>query len=551
MAWFAQHNPPSQSQLCGYENRLSEIKGRCGKAEGWRWWEMRWRRLLSLKFYSHLAPSTPNKFSVHTALRIAIETFLLITTETSFPTPDKESSLPVETARISHFQGPPPSAGCTYRQQHPSSPYKHIFHLFFSFCSTAPLFSNAPFANLLSFSCHAFVYTVGGLKLLHLVQLIPIKRFKSKCSHTQLCKQKHVSTGSVSPQSLCMPVSLSPLQKRWSALSRQATRTLSCSAKLLWTFGSLQAKFLHERRLLPVPSLVLLCEQTMLALTKCLVPFISTQCCYLENTPVLCLPLCPPFSLSLVCVFGTCARYFPSQSACTQNAPSPRRIAPPPPPASLLPSPPTLTTSLPPTSHPPMSVAKQPPAMSAGAFSSQSNDWTYFSKRCWGRKEDLTSLSSLSSFRGFALQVLFHPAAHARFGEVSLWSFSSQGCALSSPLGGSRISFLCYQEGCKNFLFFFLLLLLSNPHSHVFLPVKHLWFLQMSLTPFCLCFHHFEMHHIPWEKTKKNLVALKKKLKTIQIQSINLQKQSMITIQINSRQILVEGTNRVWDPGLG
>lgn len=52
-------------------------------------------------------------------------------------------------------------------------------------------------------------------------------------------------------------------------------------------------------------------------------------------------------------------------------------------------------------------------------------------------------------------------------------------------------------------------------------------------------------------KNKKNLVALKKKLKTIQIQSINLQKQSMITIQINSRQILVEGTNRVWDPGLG
>ncbi|KAF3690013.1 hypothetical protein EXN66_Car005685 [Channa argus] len=49
----------------------------------------------SLKFYSHLAPSTPNKFSVHTALCIAIETSLLITTETSFPAPDKESSLPV------------------------------------------------------------------------------------------------------------------------------------------------------------------------------------------------------------------------------------------------------------------------------------------------------------------------------------------------------------------------------------------------------------------------------------------------------------------------
>lgn len=51
-----------------------------------------------MKFYSHLAPSTPSKFAVHTALCIAIETFLLMTTETSFPTLDKESPLPSETA---------------------------------------------------------------------------------------------------------------------------------------------------------------------------------------------------------------------------------------------------------------------------------------------------------------------------------------------------------------------------------------------------------------------------------------------------------------------
>lgn len=53
--------PSCTLEMCGYENRLSEIKGHCGEAEGWQWWEMRWRRI-SLKFYSHLAPSTPNKF---------------------------------------------------------------------------------------------------------------------------------------------------------------------------------------------------------------------------------------------------------------------------------------------------------------------------------------------------------------------------------------------------------------------------------------------------------------------------------------------------------
>lgn len=67
--------PLSQSLLRGCEIRLSEIKGSRGGAEGRRRRETRWRRS-SLKFYSHLAPSTPSKFAVRTALCIAIETFL-------------------------------------------------------------------------------------------------------------------------------------------------------------------------------------------------------------------------------------------------------------------------------------------------------------------------------------------------------------------------------------------------------------------------------------------------------------------------------------------
>ena len=82
------------------------------------------------------------------------------------------------------------------------------------------------------------------------------------------------------------------------------------------------------------------------------------------------------------------------------------------------------------------------------------------------------------------------------------------GSVFSATRKAARIFFFFFF-----FFFFFLLLLLSNPHSHVFLPVKHLWFLQMSLTPFCLCFHHFEMHHIPLEKNKKMWLNWKKKTK--------------------------------------
>lgn len=74
------HLLPCQPQLRGYENRLSEIKGCCGLAvEGDEMEEDFFEILLSLS-----PPPLPT-VSLHTALRIAIETFLLITTETSFP----------------------------------------------------------------------------------------------------------------------------------------------------------------------------------------------------------------------------------------------------------------------------------------------------------------------------------------------------------------------------------------------------------------------------------------------------------------------------------
>ena len=59
-------------------------------------------------------------------------------------------------------------------------------------------------------------------------------------------------------------------------------------------------------------------------------------------------------SLSLICLFGICSRYFPRNIALTHNAPS---------------FPPTLTPS-----HPPMHVARQPSAMRASAIPSQ---WNY------------------------------------------------------------------------------------------------------------------------------------------------------------------------------
>lgn len=101
-------------------------------------------RLLSLTFDSHLAPSAAKKFSVHTALCIAIETFLLITTETSFPAPDKESSLPVETALHQPFPKP-----TSFFRSQPTSSSPPFFSFFTPplFISTFPTFSS-PLAQL-------------------------------------------------------------------------------------------------------------------------------------------------------------------------------------------------------------------------------------------------------------------------------------------------------------------------------------------------------------------------------------------------------------------
>lgn len=68
MTSFVQHNPTCSLNCVAMKTDYREIKGSSGNAEGWQRWEMRWRTLLSLKFYSHLAPSTPSKFCAHGSL---------------------------------------------------------------------------------------------------------------------------------------------------------------------------------------------------------------------------------------------------------------------------------------------------------------------------------------------------------------------------------------------------------------------------------------------------------------------------------------------------
>lgn len=118
-------------------------------------------RLLSLTFDSHLAPSAAKKFSVHTALCIAIETFLLITTETSFPAPDKESSLPVETALHQPFPKP-----TSFFRSQPTSSSPPFFSFFTPplFISTFPTFSS-PLAQLPFY--RSFFFISPFLFLLH------------------------------------------------------------------------------------------------------------------------------------------------------------------------------------------------------------------------------------------------------------------------------------------------------------------------------------------------------------------------------------------------
>lgn len=151
---------------------------------------------------------------------------------------------------------------------------------------------------------------------------------------------------------------------------------------------------------------------------KCHVPIVSAQDCYLENTPVqLCrslppclLPLFPyspsslssplpppltlffcvslPPSLSCVCLFGICARYFPSQSACTQKAPSPWRTTrlPPQPPSSSHPA--TLTPSHPHPALPRVLLSNCPPQEPVPVSANQI-EGTYFLNRVVAQRGDI------------------------------------------------------------------------------------------------------------------------------------------------------------------
>lgn len=132
-----------------------------------------------MTFDSHLAPSAAKKFSVHTALCIAIETFLLITTETSFPAPDKESSLPVETALHQPF--PKPTSFFRSQPTSSSPPFFSFFTppLFISTFSTfsSPL-AQLPFYRSLHFSSSLlFFYSISPffctlwLRLFYSIQL--------------------------------------------------------------------------------------------------------------------------------------------------------------------------------------------------------------------------------------------------------------------------------------------------------------------------------------------------------------------------------------------
>lgn len=163
MTWFF---PLSVSTARLWKQIIGDKRLLREKAESWQCWEMRWRRI-SLKFYSHLAPSSPNNFSVHTALRIAIETFLLITTETSFPSPWQRVLIACRDRPHQPFSRP--TSFCRlYLPLPPSllSPYKHIFHLFSSL--TVSTFSSTPCALCLIISWHSsppfhsFVCTAGS-----------------------------------------------------------------------------------------------------------------------------------------------------------------------------------------------------------------------------------------------------------------------------------------------------------------------------------------------------------------------------------------------------
>lgn len=144
----------SEARLCGYENRLSKIKGRYEKAgrEG-ETDEMK-EAVFSVKFYSHLAPPPLPTNYLCTRLCIAIETSPLITTETHFLLLTKAPHClwrpPASASPKAHLL---PTGPTYYQQQstktrplYPSSPYKSIF-----VASYFPLFASSVLFPLIFF----------------------------------------------------------------------------------------------------------------------------------------------------------------------------------------------------------------------------------------------------------------------------------------------------------------------------------------------------------------------------------------------------------------
>lgn len=187
------------------------------------------------------------------------------------------------------------------------------------------------------------------------------------------------------------------------------------------------------------------------------------------------------FAFSLLFVYlGTLPGISPvRQSVCTHNAPSPIEA-----PLSL-----TLPTS---------DVAKQPATMRAGAFSSQSNHLSLYFKASRKRRSPF-------KIKPFFIRVVHTLHDSCSFFLLRMYASEDWAFKRRCPSCKCRQATARWQHGRFSAyhtwasLFFFVLLLLSNPDSHT-LPVKHLWFLfflfflQMSLTPFCLCYHHFAKH---------------------------------------------------------
>lgn len=297
-------------------------------------------------------------------------------------------------------------------------------------------------------------------------------------AHVLLCQSKYDS----------VPLSLSKdLTQEFSGWWTFITCRLP---ELLLTFISLQAKFEVKCSVLPVSGVGLPENRLCWHLLRALFPLSLTRLlsehrkysvsCPVPNSPSPSLPL--SLSLSLVYLFGNFARYFPRKTVCTHNAPTPWRT----PHLPLHSHPPTLPWVLL-SNHLPWELVHFP-----------ANRITeHIFKYCSAWREDITTFAVRSSiFHLWTLhlvhnQLLLLLLLHIHAYERWIFDRSPQSLCQQSTTGWQHHQFYCCHTGCKNL---FLLLLLSNPGCHV-LPVKQLWILQMSLTPFCLCFHSFSHAH--------------------------------------------------------